>query len=111
MILHKNHKFCPECQSVMIRRVHRSWIQKYIFLQKPTYKCGNCQAIFSQPLLEEDLKKMDIGKVNKDKPTISLEEIHVMDLKKKKEIEKYEKTIQAAYKKGFEEGLNKSIQH
>lgn len=56
MILHKLCKFCPECQSVFIRRVHRGFIQKYIFRQKPKYKCGNCQAVFFTPLLEKDFK-------------------------------------------------------
>jgi hypothetical protein len=41
----------------LIRRVHRSFIKKYIFKQKPKYKCGNCQTFFFNPLLEKDFRE------------------------------------------------------
>lgn len=116
IILHKNYKFCPECQSVMIRKIHRNWIQKYILLQKPRYKCGNCLAIFAKPLDEESLGKIGIEKntetTYKDRPTISPDEIHAINLeikKKQDRDEAYEKAFQAAYEKGFKDGLNKGI--
>jgi DNA-directed RNA polymerase subunit M/transcription elongation factor TFIIS len=57
MITHRLCKFCPECHSALIRREHRGFIQKYIFKQKPKYKCGNCQAFFFIPLLEKDFRE------------------------------------------------------
>lgn len=102
MILHKRYKFCPECQSVMIRRIHRGWFQKHILRQKPKYGCGNCKASFFTPLFEKDLIKRDEEKSNihyETKPTISVAEVDAIDIvmaeKKEKENEKLDKTSKA----------------
>ena len=56
MIIHRLCKFCPSCHSALVRRAHRGFIKKYIFKQKPKYKCGNCQTYFFNPLLEKDFR-------------------------------------------------------
>lgn len=138
MILHKRYKFCPECQSVMIRRIHRGWFQKHILRQKPKYGCGNCKAVFFNPLFEKDLKNLDKEEVevsHETKPIISVEEVHAIDIvmAEKKENEKksdknselhksdvideydVDEHFQAAFDKGFEEGFEqgfkKGMQH
>jgi len=124
MISHKIYKFCPECQSVMIRRMRRGFIQKHVFQQKPKYRCGNCQAVFFTPLLEKDIKKINEEKNEpryEKKPTITIEEIYAISQNQEAarpnddsiEIEtetETKKEFQTAFEKGFQQGFEKGFQ-
>jgi DNA-directed RNA polymerase subunit M/transcription elongation factor TFIIS len=120
MILHKPYKFCPECESVMIRREHRGWIQKHILRQTRKYRCGNCQAVFFIPLFEKDLKKLK--KENdticyEEKPIISIEDIREISFITESEDEastlslndledEFKRGYQKGYQKGYQRGLD-----
>jgi len=45
-----NH-YCPQCSSFNIKRVHRGFIKKRIFLAQPSYECRDCHVKFTKKTL------------------------------------------------------------